>query len=127
MRTQNSSRALRAMVRGALFVTVAAGSAAFAQPQSQIDVSGQPGIEGVTRMRAVRVSDLNLADARGRKRLDDRLQNASARVCDGAGATWIKPPRDYTDCVDAALGAARTQAAQRLASGSAADIRIASR
>jgi UrcA family protein len=101
---------------------------AIAQPASQIDVSGgRAEVGSMTHSRLVAISDLNLADRQGQRRLNQRINYAAGRVCDGAGMYGARPPKDYVRCYGDAVEGARAQVQQRLAADDGAPIRVASR
>jgi UrcA family protein len=128
MNTQKTTTPLRALVRSVAVLAATVSVAAVAQPTSQIDVSGgRSDATAVTRSRLVATNDLNLADQRGMRRLDQRISYAASRVCDGDGMYNIRPPKDYTRCFGEALDGARAQVQQRLAANDGAPIRVASR
>jgi UrcA family protein len=128
MNAENTTSPLRTLVRGMAVLAATVSVAAIAQPASQIDVSGGRNDAGsVTRSRLVATSDLNLADQRGVRRLDQRISYAASRVCDGDGMYNIRPAKDYVRCFDDALEGARAQVQQRVAARDGAPIRVASR
>jgi len=69
------------------------------------------------RQMAVRYGDLDLTTAKGRHRLEMRLQRSAAIVCgrgDGDG-DWPQPGNTFTrQCYDAALARAHTALAETL-------------
>ena len=127
--TNNSTRRmLGAAARGAILMAAAAlGSAAVAQPSSGIDVSGRSDLGGVTRSRAIEIADLNLGNAQGQQRLDQRLRHTASYVCNGPGMLGTRPAKDYVRCYSDALAGARGMVAQRMASGDTSPIRVALR
>ncbi|MDB5688809.1 MAG: UrcA family protein [Sphingomonas bacterium] len=102
------------------------GTAAVAQPSS-IDVNGRANVGSVTRSKVVAIGDLNLANAQGQRRLDQRLRHTASYVCNDSGMWGTRPPKDYVRCYSDALTGARSLVAERLASGDMRPIRVASR
>jgi UrcA family protein len=124
--TNTTVRTLRAFARGSIVAAAAMGAVAFAQPSS-INVSGQHDAGNVTRSRVVTISDLNLANEQGQRRLDQRLRFVASYVCDDSGMWGTRPPKDYVRCYSDALTGARSLVANRLAAGDMRPIRVATR
>jgi UrcA family protein len=97
---------LKARVVGRLVLGVSLGLAATgAMAGGQSDVFVSSGGED-TRMVQVRVSDLNLADARARDRMVTRIDRASERVCQmHAGSQVDKLPSAQACYQEARAGA----------------------
>lgn len=126
MPTRTPNQMLRNSIRGAIMLAAATlGTVAVAQPS--IDVSGRQMPGSVTRSRVIAIGDLNLANAEGQRRLDQRLRHTASYVCNDSGMWATRPPKDYVRCYSDALTGARSMVASRVASGDMRPIRVASR
>jgi UrcA family protein len=124
----NTTQMLRTALRGSIVLAAAVlGTGAIAQ-SSSIDVSGRSDAAGdVTRSKILAISDLNLADASGQRRLDQRIRYTASYVCNDGGLLGTRRTKDYDRCYSAALTGAQSKVAQRIASGDMRPIRVAAR
>ena len=123
----NTTQMLRTALRGSIVLAAAAlGTGAIAQ-SSSIDVSGRSDNGDVSRSKILAISDLNLADAAGQRRLDQRIRYTAGYVCNDGGLLGTRRTKDYNRCYSDALTGAHNMVAQRVASGDMRPIRVAAR
>jgi UrcA family protein len=69
-----------------------------------------------SRSQGVRYTDLNLASAEGRGRLEDRVRNVAERLCENGGSPAPAAAIASAKCVKRAIAAAAPQIEQAIAS-----------
>lgn len=96
--------------RAAFTAFVASGLLGLSAAQAQsIDVTGKDRLSAETRSVQVRYGDLNLANAGGRDRLEQRIRWAVKQVCGGTPRGLFQRV-DQAQCTAAASDDAMTQA-----------------
>ena len=93
-----------------LFALLSLGIAAPAMADTDLVVSHQPELGTVTRTLRVDISDLSLATANGRDRLNRRVISAAKKVCDYNSGEGLRQPADYVRCFNQAKADALSSA-----------------
>lgn len=93
-----------------LFALLSLGIAAPAMADSDLIVSHHPETGSITRSMSVDISDLRLASADGRAKLERRITSAAKKVCDYNSGEGLRQPADYVRCFDKARADALSSA-----------------
>lgn len=109
------------LLAGLALATVTAGAA-----HAETSILVTDSTFRTTKSEAVRIADLNLADTKARKTLDNRIAAATARVCDKSPTFGVRrQPVDYRRCAERASADAHAQVSQALAQSGAGTLRAA--